>query len=127
VVDIAREVSLLQPSVVADLGVMSNLRDVRTDEPLVGDYGVLYRLRLRLLNPTDREASAALVASAAGGPARGLFLVDNAAVDAGLLRPAEERQVAAFVVPPSAHRQVMVLTMPVAGSFYPVRLAVKPR
>jgi hypothetical protein len=127
VVEIARDVAVDQPAALADLGVMSNLRDTNTGDPLVGDYGVLYRVRLRLINPTDREITAGLVATAAGGPARGLFLVDGSAVNAGLMRPAEDRELTAFTMPAGARRDVVILTMPVAGSFYPVRLVVRPR
>lgn len=127
VVEVVRELPVHERAAVADLGLTSDLRDVRTGETLVGDYGVLYRLRLRLVNPTDREATAQLVALAAGGLARGLFLVDGAAVDIGLLRAREERVVTAFSLAPGAAREVTVLTMPVAGSFYPVRLELRPR
>ncbi len=127
VVEIVREQPVDAPASVGDLGVMSNLREVRTGEPLTGDYGVLYRIRLRLLNSTDREVTTALVANAAGGPARGLFLIDGVAVDVGLIRPTEDREVTTFTLAPGTRREVVVLTMPVAGSFYPVRLTLRPR
>lgn len=127
VVEIVREYPVDIPAPVGDLGVMSNLREARTGEPLTGDYGVLYRIRLRLLNPTDREVTAALVANAAGGPARGLFLIDGAPVDVGLIRATEDREVATFTLAPGTRREVVVLTMPVAGSYYPVRLTLRPR
>jgi hypothetical protein len=127
VVEIAKEQAAHQAGAVAELGVMSNLRDVRTGEALVGDYGVLYRVRLRLVNPTDREVTTALVANAAGGLARGLFYVNGTPVDVGLVRPYEDREVAAFAVPSGGSRDVTILTMPVAGSYYPVRLGTRPR
>ncbi len=127
VVEIVRDVAADQPAPIADLGVMSNLRDVRTGEPLTGDYGVLYRIRLRLVNPTDHEVTTGFVANAAGGLARGLFLIDGTPVDVGLIKAAEDREVAAFTMAPGSRREIVVLTMPVAGSFYPVRLALRPR
>lgn len=127
VVDLVREMPAHIPAPVADLGVMSDLRDLRTGEWLVGDYGVLYRLRLRLVNPTERETTAVLVASAVGGLARGLFYVEGKPVDVGLMRPGEDRTVGAFAVAPGSARELTVLTMPVAGSYYPVRLALRPR
>lgn len=127
VVEIVREQPAHEPAHLADLGVMSNLVDVRTGEPLVGDYGVLYRLRLRLTNPTGREVATALVATAAGGLARGLFLVDGAPADVGLMRAGEQRAVTVFTLAPGGYRDVVLVTMPVAGSFYPVRLALRPR
>jgi hypothetical protein len=68
-----------------------------------------------------------LVALAAGGPARGLFLIDGALVDVGYLRANEERAVTSFTVAPGSVRDVTIVTMPVAGSFYPVRLTARPR
>lgn len=126
-VEIAREHPAHAPGAVADLGVMSGLRDIRTGEALVGDYGVLYRLHLRLTNPTDRPVTTALVASAAGGLARGLFLVNGTAVDVGLMRPYEDREIVAVEVPPGGVREISLVTMPVAGSYYPVRLILRPR
>ncbi len=126
-VEIVREQAADEPAHLADLGVMSGLRDVRTGEPLIGDYGVLYRVRLRLVNPTSREVATELVATAAGGLARGLFIVDGAPVDVGLMRPGEGRPVAAFAVAPGGARDVSLVAMPVAGSYYPVRLALRPR
>jgi hypothetical protein len=127
VVEVAREQPAHQPGMLVELGVMSNLRDVRTGEALVGDYGVLYRVRVRLVNPTEREVTTALIANAAGGLARGVFYVDGTPVDIGLVRPYEDREVAAFTVAPGNAREVSVLTMPVAGSYYPVRLGVRPK
>lgn len=127
VVELAREQLAHAQGAIADLGVMSNLRDVRTGEALVGDYGVLYRLRLRLMNPTGREVATALVANAAGGLARGLFIINGAPVDVGLMRATEDREVAVFTVAPGSVREITILTMPVAGSFYPVRLSLRPR
>ncbi|MGH2373152.1 MAG: hypothetical protein ACRDIC_06685 [bacterium] len=126
-VEVKRDVPADQPYTIGELGVMSELKDVRSGEPLVGDYGVLYRFRLRLVNPTDRQITAALLAHAAGGPARGLFLIDGAVLDLGLLQANEERMVTSFVLPPSGTREVTVVTMPIAGSFYPVLLAMRPR
>ncbi|MDQ7858356.1 MAG: hypothetical protein QN125_08345 [Armatimonadota bacterium] len=126
-VEIERELPAHEPAPVVDLGVSAGLRDVRTGEALVGDYGVLYRVRLRLTNPTGREVNTVLMANAAGGLARGLFVVDGAVVDAGLMRPYEDREIAALAVAPGGGRTVTVVTMPLAGSFYPVRLSLRPR
>lgn len=127
VVEIVREQPAHEPAHLADLGVMSGLVDVRTGEPLVGDYGVLYRVLLRLTNPTGREVATVLTATAAGGLARGLFLVDGTPTDVGLMRPGEQRTVAVLTVAPGGTRDVLLVTMPVAGSFYPVRLTLRPR
>lgn len=127
VVEVTRDVPADQPSAIGDLGVMSEMKDMRTGEPLVGDYGVLYRFHLRLVNPTDRQITADLTASAAGGAARGFFLIDGVVMDIGLLQANEERTVTSFALAPKGPRDVTVVTMPIAGSFYPVRLAMRPK
>ncbi len=127
VVEVQRDVPADQPSAIGDLGVMSELKDLRTGEALVGDYGVLYRFRLRLVNPTDRQINADLMITAAGGAARGLFLIDGVVTDVGLLQATEERAVTSFALASRATREVTVVTMPIAGSFYPVRIAMRPR
>lgn len=85
------------------------------------------RFRLRPVNPTDREVTTVLLANTAGGRARGLFLIDGVAVDIGLLRSNEERTVAVFTLGRGSTREIVLLTMPIAGSFYPGRLSVRPR
>jgi hypothetical protein len=126
-VSVSVEVPAHQAVPLVDLGVASGLRDVNSGEPLVGDYGVLYRLRVRLQNPTERELTTDLVAFAAGGAARGLFVVDGTLTDIGYLRANEERPIVSFTLAPGAVRDVTIVTMPVAGSFYPVRLTARPR
>lgn len=126
-VEVVRDLRAGEPAAIADLGIMSDARDVRTGESLVGDYGILYRVRLRLTNPADREVTMSLVAHAAGGLARGLLYMDGEPIDIGLLRPREERAVGAITIPPGGAREILVVTMPVAGSYYPVRLSLRPR
>jgi hypothetical protein len=127
VVEVAKDLTAPQGGEVADLGVMANLQDPRTYEPLVGDYGVLYRIRLRLVNTTTREVSTALIANAAGGFARGYFIINGKPVDIGLVPATQEKEVATLTVPAGNSREFLVITMPVAGSFYPVRLSVRPK
>jgi hypothetical protein len=127
VVEVAKNLPAAQGGEVADLGVMANLLDPRTFEPLVGDYGVLYRIRLRLVNTTARDVSTALIANAAGGFARGYFIIDGRPIDIGLVPATQDREVATLTVPAGIARDFLVLTMPVAGSFYPVRLTVRPK
>ncbi|MBI2200665.1 MAG: hypothetical protein HYU43_01850 [Armatimonadetes bacterium] len=93
---------------------------------LVGDYGIVYRLSLEVRNPSDLDQRVSLVAPALGGAARGLFLIEYDAVDVGILRPGEDRTLASINVRARDQVVMTVVTMPVAGSFYPVRLMLRP-
>jgi len=125
-VTIHRQVELRGAVPLVELGAAAGLRDVRTGEALVGDYGVVYRLLLTVAGgPTDAQAD--LVAVAAGGVARGVFLVDGRPVEIAIYRPGEERVLGTLSVPAGQSVQVQVVTMPAAGSYYPVRLLLRPR
>jgi len=126
-VTIVRSVDLRWPVPLVDLGSAAALADVRTGEPLVGDYGVVYRMTITAANATEAGVQADLVATAAGGPARGVFLIDGRLVEMAIFRPSEERVLATITVPPGQTAQVKVVTMPTAGSSYPVRLTLRPR
>lgn len=125
-VTIARVVDPTQATTIADLGFAATLRDIRTGEPLNGDYGVVYRLTITATNPLPREVSADIVATAANGPARGAFLIDGRLVEVSF-RPNDERVLWTLTVPPGQTVQIQLVTMPAAGSNYPVRLTLRPR
>jgi hypothetical protein len=124
-VTIARAVDPTQAATIADLGFAATLRDIRTGEPLTGDYGVVYRLTITATNPLPREVSAELMATAANGPARGAFLIDGRLVEVSF-RPNDQRVLATLTIPAGQAVQVQVVTMPAAGSNYPVRLTLRP-
>ncbi len=125
-VTITRSVDLRRPVTLVDLGAAAALADLRTGEPLTGDYGVLYRLEVTATNTRETEVQADLVATALGGLARGVFVIDGRVVEMALFRPYEERVLTTLAVPPGQTSQVRVVTMPTAGSFYPVRLSLRP-
>ena len=96
------------------------------NKSLAGNYGVTYEVRITIENPAPAPADVELALSASAGPARGVFLVDGATMEAPLLRAYQEARVARFRVNPMSTRQVKVRTMPQSGSNYPVRLIVRP-
>ncbi len=126
-VTVVRSVDARRPATLVDLGAAAALADVRTGEPLVGDYGVVYRLTITAANTSGADVQADLIATAAGGPARGVFLVDGRQVEMALYRPLEERVLATIAIPAGQTTQVRVVTMPAAGSYYPVRLTLRPK
>ena len=82
---VAKDLTAPQGGVIADLGVMANLQDPRTFEPLVGDYGVLYRIKLRL-SQHDHARGVHGAQRRQGGRRvcpQGCFLVNGKPVDVG--------------------------------------------
>jgi hypothetical protein len=95
--------------------------------PLDGDYGVIYDMTLNLENPTEQQNSADVVFDPAAGVARGVFIVDGKLIETSHLQPPQEFVLGSYPLAPGEKRQVHILTMPLAGSNYPARFAVRPR
>lgn len=110
-----------------ELGRSHELRELRTGAVLEGDYGVTYRLRLQLENPTDRPAAVELVCVASSGPAYATFVVDGQLVDLKFLPAGASAPVFATTLAPREVRAVELVTMPESASWYPVRLVWRSR
>ncbi|MFN4180123.1 MAG: hypothetical protein ACK4I8_07395, partial [Armatimonadota bacterium] len=92
---------------------------------LRGNYGVLYRISIKFVNPTNRSWRAQVVVEPTGGVVRGAFLVDGKLVELPLLRPHDERVIHEFTLSPNQNRTVNVITVPSAGSFYPIQIIAR--
>ena len=99
---------------------------LKSGDLLQGCYGVIHDVKLELTNPTQDSASTSVMLEPAGGPARGCMLVDGRYVQTPVLRNNQDALVAKYQLAPGETRTVDVLTMPQAGSNYPVRLVVRP-
>lgn len=93
---------------------------------LRGNYGVIYNVRGTLANPTREPQKVVVRAVAAGGAARGTFLIQGRVVDAGFLRPGTPAIVTSIPLAPGARVPFFLSTMPQPGSAYPVRLLLGP-
>lgn len=110
-----------------ELGRSRQLRELRTGAVLEGDYGVTYRLRLQLENPTDLPVAVELACVASSGPAYATFFVDGQLVDLKFLPPGASAPVFATTLAPREVRGLELVTMPEAASWYPVRLVWRSR
>jgi len=102
------------------------LVDLLTGRSLKGNYGLIYRYRIRLINTYNTRKSVVLYCSAHGGPARGVFVVDGKIIETGLLNPLSGRNItklAEYEVTES--RNIEIITIPQPGSNYPVSLIIK--
>lgn len=94
---------------------------------LRGNYGVVYRVTVKFTNPTNRSWQAQLVLEPVGGVVRGAFVVDGRLIKIPFLRPHEEQILQEFPLAPNQTRTVTVVTVPAAGSFYPVHLIARTK
>jgi len=99
-------------------GVRGNLR-------LDGNYGVLYRINVKVHNPTETRRTVEVAFEAGAGPASGLFNIGGRLVDVPSAYPREERSLARFDVEPGAVRTIQIETVPLGGSAYPAALIVR--
>jgi hypothetical protein len=110
-----------------DFGVSGRLRDLRTGQPLLGDYGVLTRLRLNLVNRTSAPFAGDLMFRAASGPAYATFVVNGEVRDLSFVRPRAEVALLPVTLAPQQSQTLDLLTIPEAASWYPVRLFLRAR
>jgi hypothetical protein len=62
----------------------------------------------------------------AGGPARGVLLVDGALIETAMIQRNAEAPISSYLLGPGQTRTIHIVTMPQAGSNYPVRIVARP-
>lgn len=92
---------------------------------LHGNYGVIYRTVIKFVNPTDKSWKAQITVEAVGGVAKGSFAIDGRLIEVAMMRPQEERVLYEFIIPPKQTKTVIIVTVPSAGSFYPIQLIAR--
>lgn len=98
--------------------------DPGTGEANPGNFGVVYRLRLVLRNPTAEPREGWLDFHPRGGPARGLFYVDDTFVETPMAQNATPFRLGRWTLSPGEEREVVLETFPQSGSNYPVNLVL---
>ncbi|HLW48750.1 MAG TPA: hypothetical protein VKW09_13405 [bacterium] len=113
------------PLAVMDIAVNADLlHEGQTGTLLQGNYGVVYRFDINLDNPTPAPAIAVLVLHAAGGQARGTFLIGDQVVESPLVQPYAPQVIFTLPLPAQTRRSLRILTVPESGSNYPVKLTL---
>ena len=99
----------------------------RRGSRLQGNYGVWYQIKVDVQNPGDESARIDIAVRAGGGPAWGVFSIDEQVLETPLLSPGQERVLKVLTLGARASRTVAIRTMPEAASSYPVTLIVRSR
>jgi hypothetical protein len=109
------------------LGGKPYVREKSTGRENVGNYGVVYTIDIEIENPYDEENEAEIVFTPGGGPARGVFLMDNRLIETPMAAHLQEIAIQKYVLAPYEKKKITLTTFPQSGSNYPVRIVVKSR
>ncbi len=77
-------------------------------------------------NPLSTPQRIAIYENPRGGGATGTYLIDNVLVQSHRAPPFSRYKVRQYVVPARGFVRVTIVTMPEAGSSYPLRLVFAP-
>ncbi|MGA8535356.1 MAG: pilus assembly protein N-terminal domain-containing protein [Candidatus Tumulicola sp.] len=95
-------------------------------QALSGDYGVLQSFVVTVHNPLSTPQSVALYENPRGGRATGTYLIDGLLVQSHQVPPFSRYKIRQYVIPARGFVRVTIVTMPEAGSSYPLRLIFAP-
>ena len=95
-------------------------------QALAGDYGVLESFVVTMQNPLPTPQSVAIYENPRGGRATGTYLIDGVLVQSHQVPPFSRYKIRQYVVPARGFVRVTIVTMPEAGSSYPLRLIFAP-
>lgn len=101
------------------------VRNHNEQRKLDGNYGVIYELKVELVNPTDKARNVEVAFEPSGGEAGGVFAVGADVVGVARMFPPNEFSVARIRLQPNDRRTITIRTMPLAGSNYPATLVVR--
>ena len=93
---------------------------------LDGNFGVIYRIKATIKNPTSQVTDVDLVFEASAGYMGGIFIVDGNMIQTPLLSPKGEAKLGRFHLPAGASRSIEIVTLPVSGGSYPATLFLRP-
>ncbi|MCL5103734.1 MAG: hypothetical protein M1133_06425 [Armatimonadetes bacterium] len=101
------------------------LNDETAQKKLYGNYGVTYKINVRVDNPTSETKKVRILFEPSAGLASGVFIIDGAFVSTKYAQPPSEVTLASYSLKPGETRNVAITTVPVAGSNYPATLVVR--
>lgn len=95
-------------------------------ETLAGDYGVLQSFVVNVQNPFSSPRSIAIYEDPRGGRATGTYVIDGVLIQSHQVPAFSRYKVRQYVVPAKGFVRVTIVTMPEAGSSYPLKLVFAP-
>lgn len=95
-------------------------------QALSGDYGVLQSFVVTVHNPLSTPQAIAIYENPRGGRATGTYIIDGTLVQSHQVPPFSRYKVRQYVIPARGFVRIAIVTMPEAGSSYPLRLIFAP-
>jgi hypothetical protein len=92
---------------------------------LDGNFGVVYTIDAEIKNPTPTPVPVEIVFQASTGYCGGMFVVDGKFVRSPIQQPAGGYRIWKETLQPGASASCRIVTVPFAGSCYPVTLTVR--
>jgi hypothetical protein len=92
---------------------------------LLGNYGVLYDIKLKIVNPTPYYKKVKIFFAPAGGVSQGIFLINGKFKTTKVLNHDSEEEIEKFLLNPREEKFIQIKTIPFSGVNYPVRLIVR--
>jgi len=95
-------------------------------DALAGDYGVLESFVVNVQNPMSTPQNVAIYENPRGGHATGTYIIDGVLVQSHQVPAFSRYKLRQYVVPAKGFVRVTIVTIPEAGSSYPLRLIFAP-
>ncbi|MGV8124152.1 MAG: hypothetical protein AB2L14_30775 [Candidatus Xenobiia bacterium LiM19] len=123
-IEIARQATLPNESLNIEVGKWPWLIDSTTGEPNTGNYGVLYTIKVHLVNRDDSAVKATVSFVPLNGTSMGTFIIDGKLYETGVVRQQENFPITEIELSPREERNVEIVTFPEASSCYPVNIKI---
>ncbi|HEY0868128.1 MAG TPA: hypothetical protein VGE01_12155, partial [Fimbriimonas sp.] len=91
---------------------------------LDGNFGVFYRIKADVENPTDKVASVDLHFIPSAGYSGAIFIMDGNLMRTPLLQPQTPWRITQLKLAPGERQSIRLMTIPLSGSSYPATLKI---
>lgn len=98
--------------------------DVESGLKFIGNYGAFYHIYVTLNNPTEKQKKVLFYFEPAGGVASAILFMDGKKIDINPVNFPHDKKFGVTYLSPYESRTVYIKTMPLSGSYYPVRIVV---
>lgn len=101
------------------------IRNASQERELFGNYGVIYRVKMHLENPSADQRTIRILFEPTAGPAGAIFVFGGKIIGVKIVVPPNEFEIGTVQLAPGQSRDVTILTMPLSGSAYPATMVVR--